>query len=115
MPRRNVSEDMKEDMKAPIHILPLTDNNSRGLREAVDAANAFTLSERESKGRRTRIKISFEVWCRRRGGGLNYARLREEHITVSCPNSLQAKALVRLIQSMVRQLEGRYLAVDGIE
>jgi hypothetical protein len=90
--------------------MPISGLDLDVVHEAAKVFNAFVLQERESRGRRIKMRISFEVWSRRRSGNLDYARLREQHVVLSCPNSAQARAVVALLQSVCKQLDGKFLA-----
>jgi hypothetical protein len=102
--------DIKEDLTHPIQCVPIYDSELPSVHEAARVYNQQVLGERELKGRRTKVRVSFEGWTRSKGGPMSYMRLRENHIVLSCPNARQANAAIELIRSVCKQLDGKFLA-----
>ena len=100
--------DLVEDINAPISIDACTPNAHTAMRER----NDFLLSERSMHGRRTKVRIAFEVYCRGGMRPMNYERLPGEHMIISCPSPDQARAAIRLIQRVCESLDGKFLAED---
>ena len=72
--------------------------------------NYGLLSQLEAKGRRTIIRISFEVMGHSRAKRADFMRLRQRAIKISCPNPEQAELVMGAIAAFIEQLNGKWLA-----
>jgi hypothetical protein len=100
--------DTTHDLTKPLVVEgPL--HKAMHLQEADDSYNAYLLRERESHGKRTTIKISFEVYARKSGGNLDLCRLRNMGCLVSCPDGRQAQLVMDAVERVVESLHGKLL------
>jgi hypothetical protein len=79
------------------------------MREADDDYNAYILGQRESRNRRTLIRVGFECFARKKGDDDTFKRLRNRHLVVSLPSAAQAEALIDIVRSVVASLDGKHL------
>jgi hypothetical protein len=100
--------DRIEDMHAPINVDAYIGTMPIAMKERI----AFLLSERHLHGRRTKIRVSFESYCRSGGRAMDYARLPSAHVYLDCPTPAQAKAAIKLIQKVCASLQGKWLVEE---
>jgi hypothetical protein len=108
--RHNYLAPIQEDTKAPIQLLVQSERLASALQENEQAFNRFVLGERETHGRRIKLRVEFSAYTRMKSGDLGFTRLRGVHMLLSCPNAAQAKAAIELIRKVCAQLEGKFLA-----
>ena len=99
---------IKEDMDTPIQLMGQFET-SLALQEIALTYNRFTLSERESQGRRTKLRVAVDVYARNRKGNLGFQRLRNKAVLLSCPNAEQAELAIDLIRQVCASLDGKHL------
>jgi hypothetical protein len=92
--------DNTHDLTKPL-IVQGPANKAMYMQEADDSYNAYLLRERESHGRRTVIKVSFEVYARKSSKNINFARLRNMGCLVSCPDGRQAQLVMDRVRGCV--------------
>lgn len=98
-----------EDRSGPITILSQQSERISGLQENDDAYNTFVLNERESHGRRLRVRLDFSVYARQRSGDLGFMRLRNKHILFDVPSSEQAELIIDTVRQLCQAFEGKHL------
>jgi hypothetical protein len=108
--KKRLTADFKEDNSDPITILSTFYDIPESLQAADDTYNSFLLGEREAHGRRTKLRIDVSVYGRQRNGRMGFIRMRNQHVLVSCPTGRQANATIRMMQQILNQLEGKFLA-----
>ena len=100
--------DNTHDLTKPL-IVQGPANKAMHMQEADDSYNAYLLRERESHGKRTVIKVSFEVYARKSSSNINFARLRNMGCLVSCPDGRQAQLVMDAVERVVMSLHGKLL------
>jgi hypothetical protein len=100
--------ELVEDTSSPVRIEPYLNSLSRPLREAADSFNRYLLTERESHGRRTRIRIAFEALARTKRSPA-YSRLRQKHVVLNLPSAEQAELAIEIIRQVCASMEGKHL------
>lgn len=107
--RRNV--ETKEDMSQPIKVLDCCTNNACGIavQESAEAYNRYVMTERESHGRRTKIRIGPEIYMRKGAQDISYVRLRNTALTMDVPNSTQAELVWKAVERLLRSMDGKVL------
>jgi hypothetical protein len=100
--------DTQEDISVPIIAIPDIDGLTPAMREANDSHNRFLLSERESHGKRTKLRIGVEVWARTRHN-VGYVRLRNKHVVLSLPSADQAELAIEMIRQLCTAMAGKHL------
>lgn len=100
--------DATHDLALPLIVQgPL--HKAMHLQESDDSYNTYLLRERESHGKRTVIKISFEVYARKSSKNINFARMRNMGCLVSCPDGRQAQLVMDAVERVVSSLHGKLL------
>ena len=99
---------IQEDMSKPIQLMR-SETLADQVQETNETYNRFTLSERESQGRRTKLRVAIDVYARNRKGGLGFQRLRNKAVLLSCPTAEQASLAIDLICQVAASLEGKHL------
>ena len=107
----NAVREQIHDLTTPIAVV--APKNEADMPVAMRQRNEHLLNERYFQGRRTAIRVSFEVYCRAGMRPLNYSRLAGRHLLVDCPTPRQAKATIRLLQQVVQQLNAKFLDEQG--
>jgi hypothetical protein len=100
--------ETKEDLTTPIARVDYIDNLESIVRDAGDSYNRYVLSERESHGRRTKIRIAFEAWARNKRT-TGYMRLRQRHVVLSLPSAEQAEIAIDIIRQVCSSFDGKHL------
>lgn len=98
----------REDLTQPIMVDTLETKRAI-VHEAVTGYNKFVLRERESHGKRTKVRMAFEVWSRKNIKGLGFVRLRHKHVVFSLPNADQAELVIDTIRRVCAQFDGKLL------
>jgi hypothetical protein len=101
--------EKKEDLTQPIIVVPNIESKTAIMHDADDSYNRYIMCERESHGKRTQIRVSFEIWCRSRTR-MDYVRPRNKHVVLSFPNAEQAELAIETIRNVCKSMEGKYLA-----
>lgn len=101
--------EKKEDLTQPIIVVPSIDGRSDGMHDADEMYNRYAMCSSESHGKRTQIRIAFEVWCRPRNR-MAYARLRNKHVVLSFPDAEQAELAMETVRNVCKAMEGKHLA-----
>jgi hypothetical protein len=83
--------------------------NGANMPTASRERNEALLNERYIHGRRPQLRVSFEAYCRTGARPLNYSRLPGSHILLDFPTPSQAKVAIRLIQYVLKSLDGKFL------
>ena len=107
--RFNHHSETKEDMTQPIYVSSIGDTDSNAVHENCDAWNRFVLSEREIHGRRTKVRVTFEVYSRAKSGDLSFQRLRGQHMLINLPSSEQAELAIDAVKAVCRAMDGKHL------
>lgn len=97
---------LREDTSAPISV------EVHEVQDDAQAQNRAVMAMCNTMGRRVRIRIQPEIWVKW-GGKWTYRRLRQQAVTVSCPNPQQAELTIDLVPRFLEQLNGKWLAEDG--
>lgn len=79
---------------------------------AMRERNQHLLNERHIHGRRTQVRVAFEVYCRDGLRPLNYSRLPGKHILLDAPTPEQAQAAIGLVQRVLQSIDGKWLAEE---
>ena len=108
MAQRQQSQD---DLTIPIKVTG-PEERSKPNQESDESFNLFVLNERESHGKRTTVKIAFEVYCRHQHKWMNFVRLRNRSILLSCPSGAQADAVIRALERVVARFDGKYMDTE---
>jgi hypothetical protein len=102
--------EIKEDLSIPLIVTP-PEVKAPNLQEADDSYNSYVLRQRESHGRRTVLRLAFDVYGRKNGKTFSFNRLRNRHLLISLPNGDQAEAFMRTIEQVCKAMDGKFLAV----
>src|SRR5271165_2845413 len=105
-PRQRVQ--IHEDTSKPLNIVSPNVHMHAAIEDRVE----LLLAERASKGRRTLIRVGFEVYGRATARPMSFHRLPSTHVLISCPGPSQAKAVIKLLQQVCEGLDGKFLAED---
>lgn len=100
--------EIQEDTRKPIRVEAYLDSLARPLREAADSFNRYLLTERESHGRRTRVRVAFEALARTKRSPA-YSRLRQKHVVLNLPSAEQAELAIDIIRQVCASMEGKHL------
>ena len=101
-------DDYKHDLTIPIAItLPIPKDASN--QEADDSYNAYILREKEFHGRRTILKLAWEVYARKSAKNNNLQRLRNKSILINLPSADQAELVMSMVEKVVASLDGKML------
>jgi hypothetical protein len=104
IPERQVFPTHQLDIRVPIQVA-----KRKSKPKSVSDANDLLMSQRYNQCRRTVIKIEFKAYTRRGANELNYNALHGEHLMISCPTPGQARAVIKLIQRICDQIDGKFL------
>jgi hypothetical protein len=104
--------DNKDDLISPIIVTP-PETKAPHMQEADKSFNAYVLRQRESLGKRTILRLNFEVYGRKNSKSLSFNRLRNKHLLVSLPSGDQAEAFMAIIEQVAKGLDGKHLAKSG--
>ena len=107
-PRTNHLMPIHEDTDSPVQLMKQFEL-SPALQESAETFNSFTLSERESQGRRTKLRVSVDVYARNRKGDLGFQRLRNKAVLLSCPSAEQAEIAIDIIRQVCASMHGKHL------
>jgi aromatic ring hydroxylase len=101
-------QDIKHDLSAPIavHTPIIKDASSQ---EADNHFNSYVLRERETHGRRTVLKLAWEVYARKSAKNNNLQRLRNKSILINLPSAEQAELVMQTIERVVKSMDGKLL------
>ena len=97
---------IKEDTESPIYTVGPPEITPKAVRERMDNL----IEERATKGRRTVMRITPEVYVRDSAKPMRYIRLPGSHMLISAPSPGQARAALKLIQRLVESINGQWLA-----
>ena len=101
--------EKKDDLSQPIIVVPNIDGRTAMMHDADETFNKYVMCAQEVHGKRTQIRVAFEVWCRTRSR-MTYARLRNKHVVLSLPDSEQAELIIDTIRQVCKAMEGKHLA-----
>jgi hypothetical protein len=100
--------EIKEDLNVPIQYIDASDGKPEALQESDADFNRFLVHERETHGKRTQIKVSFEVWGRTKGL-MRYSRFRNRHVVLSLPSGEQADLAIDTVRAVCAAMHGKVL------
>jgi hypothetical protein len=102
-------QQTQDNLSIPIQVTgPMS--KSKPVKEADDSFNRFIINERESHGKRTVIKVAFEVYCRKNHKFMNFVRFRNRSVLISCPNAGQAEACIQALERIIGTLHDKYMS-----
>lgn len=81
--------------------------------QAVAVRNRLFLQMPSHLGRRVRLRISPESWCKF-SKNWNFYRMKQRQLILSCPNAEQAELALDAITAFVKTLNGKLLAGSPI-
>jgi hypothetical protein len=101
-------DDYKHDLTLPIAVtVPIIKDAS--MQEADDHYNNYLLRERETHGRRTVLKLAWEVYARKSSRDNNLQRLRNRSVLLNLPSAEQAELVMAAIERVVTSMDGKLL------
>lgn len=100
--------ETKDDISQPI-LISTRKKKPEHVHEADDSYNAYVMRQRESAGKRTLIRVSVEVYCRKSAKNMGFSRLRNKHIIVSCPSADQAELVIDTLMQVAEMMHGKLL------
>lgn len=100
--------ETKDDLSIPL-IADISCTDSM-LHDTERVYNEYLLRSREALGKRTKIRVSFEVYTRKNGATPSFSRLRRRSINFSCSSGDQAELVMRTIEQVCRAMDGKHLA-----
>lgn len=77
--------------------------------ELDDYYNRHLLQERETHGKRTVLKLSWEVYGRKSAANMSFQRLRNRAILFNLPSADQAELIMQTIERIVSSMDGKLL------
>ena len=98
-----------EDKTMPIICAHTNDAVNPLVQESNDTFNRYVLTDREIHGKRTKIRVAFEVYGRAKRGELSFVRLRQRHVVLSIPTAEQAELAIDIIRQVCASMEGKHL------
>jgi hypothetical protein len=102
------TDDYKHDLTIPIAVtLPIPKDASN--QEADNSYNAYILREKEFHGRRTVLKLAWEVYARKSAKNNNLQRLRNKSILINLPSAEQAELVMQTVERVVKAMDGKLL------
>lgn len=101
-------DDYKHDLSLPIAVTT-TIIKDASKQEADNHYNNYLLRERETHGRRTVLKLAWEVYARKSSKDNNMQRLRNRSLLLNLPNSEQAELVIAAVTRVVESMDGKLL------
>lgn len=101
--------ETKQDVSTPI-IVSTSQRKEDCVQESIDSYNRYIMTERESHGKRTLIRVNFEIYARKSGKRLGFERLRNRSVLLSVPSAKQADLAMRTLEKIAQALDGKLLA-----
>ena len=105
-PKRRI--ETGEDIHAPNRVASKIEKPKHA-QEADKSFNEYILRQREAQGKRTLLRVNVEVYCRKSAKNMGFSRLRNRHLVISCPDSVQAELIIDTLLRVAQSLDGKML------